>query len=261
MKIPIYQIDAFSGRRFGGNPAAVCPLDDWLDDRTLQAIAAENNLSETAFFTEAGGRYKLRWFTPTREVDLCGHATLATAFVLFEEIGVGGDKVAFETPSGPLAVSRDGDRLTLDFPARPPAPIDVDTATAIAEALGGRPAAVLGNVMGLAVFESEADVRALKPDFERVAVLALDGVIVTAPGTAVDFVSRYFAPAAGIPEDPVTGSAHCLLTPYWAERLSKTQLTARQVSARGGELWCEARGERVAISGRAVKFLEGLITL
>ncbi len=257
MKIPLFQVDAFTGRIFGGNPAAVCPLEAWLDDAKMQAIAAENNLSETAFFVEAGDHYELRWFTPVHEVDLCGHATLATAHVLFALLEEPGDTVAFETRSGRLTVSRDGDALVMDFPALVPEPWGASDALACA--LGAAPAEVLGNVNCVAVYPSEADVRGLAPDLRLVAALPYEGVIATAPGEAVDFVSRYFAPKFGIPEDPVTGSAHCELAPYWAKRLGRERLTAHQVSARGGELDCEVKGDRVLLTGRAVTYLEGII--
>ncbi len=257
MKIPLFQVDAFTGRIFGGNPAAVCPLEAWLDDAKMQAIAAENNLSETAFFVEAGDHYELRWFTPVHEVDLCGHATLATAHVLFALLEEPGDTVAFETRSGRLTVSRDGDALVMDFPALAPEPWGASDALACA--LGAAPAEVLGNVNCVAVYPSEADVRGLAPDLRLVAALPYEGVIATAPGEAVDFVSRYFAPKFGIPEDPVTGSAHCELAPYWAKRLGRERLTAHQVSARGGELDCEVKGDRVLLTGRAVTYLEGII--
>ena len=259
MKIPLYQIDAFTGRLFGGNPAAVCPLEDWLDDATMQAIARENNLSETAFFIDRGDYHDLRWFTPACEVDLCGHATLATAFLLLDELGVGGDTVHFETRSGRLTVRRDGDRLAMDFPAAPPEPCAEPDG--LAAGLGRAPDAVLAAAQYLAVFSTEAEVCAIEPDFARLAGLDRLAVIVTAPGEETDFVSRFFAPKVGIPEDPVTGSAHCVLVPYWAKRLGKPRLTAHQVSARGGELWCEDRGERVVIAGRAVKYLEGIIEI
>jgi len=257
VKIPLFQVDAFTGRVFGGNPAAVCPLEAWLDDAKMQAIAAENNLSETAFFVEAGDHYELRWFTPTAEVDLCGHATLATAHVLFALLDEPGDTVAFETRSGRLTVSRDGKRLVMDFPALPPEPWGASDA--LVAAMGAAPAELLGNVNCVAVYSSEADVRGLAPDIGRVAALPYEGVIATAPGEAVDFVSRYFAPKFGIPEDPVTGSAHCELAPYWAKRLGRQRLTAHQVSARGGELDCEVKGDRVLLTGRAVTYLEGII--
>ena len=258
MKLRLYQIDAFASRPFTGNPAAVVPLDRWLPDATLQAIAAENNLSETAFFVGEKGEFEIRWMTPTDEVDLCGHATLASAWVVFHEIENGRTEVHFRSTSGPLRVTGDGDRLTLDFPSRPPEPADA-SAGAVAEALGARPRAVLASRDYMAVFESEAEVRALRPDAGRVAALDRMAVIATAPGRDCDFVSRFFVPSLGIPEDPVTGSAHCTLVPYWSRRLGKSSLFARQVSARGGELWCEDRGERVAIAGRCVKYLEGTI--
>ena len=259
MKIPLFQVDAFTGRVFGGNPAAVCPLEAWLDDAKMQAIAAENNLSETAFFVEAGDHYELRWFTPTAEVDLCGHATLATAFVLFEDLEVEGDEVRFETRSGQLTVRRDGDKLAMDFPAKPPQPCAEPEG--LAEALGRAPEETFAADDYLAVFASESDVRTLEPDFARLARLDRRGVIVTAQGSAADFVSRFFAPKAGIPEDPVTGSAHCTLVPYGAKRLGASRLTAHQVSARGGELYCEDRGDRVIIAGCAVKYLEGIVQI
>jgi PhzF family phenazine biosynthesis protein len=257
MRIPLYQIDAFASRVFAGNPAAVCPLDTWLDDTLLQAIAEENNLSETAFFVPDGAGYHLRWFTPVTEVDLCGHATLATAFVLFEYLRPELQAVTFSSRSGPLTVTREGELLALDFPALPlSAPLPVDEAAA---ALGEQPVEVRSGMDLFVVLESEAQVRALRPDLERVKRLGGRGVIVTARGEEADFVSRFFAPACGIPEDPVTGSAQSALTPYWTERLGQRELRALQLSARGGELFCEAMGERVKISGRAVRFLEGVV--
>lgn len=261
MKIPLYQIDAFTDRVFRGNPAAVCPLEDWLDDETLQAVARENNLSETAFFIERGDRFDLRWFTPLAEVDLCGHATLASGHVLLNELGIGGEAVHFSSKSGPLSVSRENGRLALDFPARAPAP--VTCSAALAEALGATPEAAFASPSGngLAVFADEAAVAALAPDFAAVNALDHEGVIATAPGERVDFVSRYFAPRVGIPEDPVTGSAHCDLVPYWADRLGKTRFVAHQISARGGVLHCRLAGERVKIAGDTVKYLEGIIEI
>jgi len=255
MQIPLYQVDAFTSRVFGGNPAAVCPLDDWLDDAVLQAIALENNLSETAFFTGSGDRRKLRWFTPACEVDLCGHATLASAFVIMQLLEKGRREIRFETRSGELSVMSDGRLYTLDFPSRPPQPLNPPPA--LAAALGATPQAVLAARDVLAVFGSEGEVKALEPDMAAVAKLDTFAVIVTAPGNDVDFVSRFFAPAKGVPEDPVTGSAHCTLIPYWAQRLGKTRLRARQISKRGGELWCELAGDRVKISGEAALFAEG----
>jgi PhzF family phenazine biosynthesis protein len=260
MKLRLFQVDAFAGRVFAGNPAAVVPLERWLDDRTLQSIATENNHSETAFLVGEKGYFNIRWMTPTDEVDLCGHATLAAAWVVFNEIERGRAEVHFRSKSGPLRVTADGERLALDFPSRPPGPADAST-DALAGALGARPRAVLASRDYLAVFGSEDEVRGLKPDMARVAALDRMAVIATAPGRDCDFVSRFFAPAVGIPEDPVTGSAHCTLVPYWSKRLGKTTLFARQVSSRGGELWCRERGERVEIAGRCVKYLEGTIDL
>ncbi len=258
MKLRLYQVDAFASRAFAGNPAAVVPLERWLDDATLQAIAVENNLSETAFFVGGGGEYHIRWMTPANEVDLCGHATLASAFVICNEIEAGRVEVRFRSKSGPLRVAAEGDRLALDFPSRPPEPAET-ALEALAAALGARPAAALASRDYLAVFGSEDEVRSLRPDMARVAALDRMAVIATAPGRGCDFVSRFFAPAVGVPEDPVTGSAHCTLVPYWAGRLGKTGLFARQVSARGGELWCQDRGERVGIAGQCVRYLEGTI--
>jgi PhzF family phenazine biosynthesis protein len=257
--IPVYQVDAFSGAVFGGNPAAICPLETWLPDATLQDIAAENNLSETAFFVPDGAGYRLRWFTPTVEVDLCGHATLASAYVILTRLDPSADAVRFETRSGTLTVTRDGDRLTMDFPSIPGEP--ADPPDALVRAVGRRPEAVAAGPNVLALLGSAAEVRDLAPDMAAVAELHPRCLIVTAPGDDCDFVSRFFAPSYGIPEDPVTGSAHCMLTPFWAARLGKTALHARQISARGGELWCEAAGDRVRIGGRAALFLEGRISI
>jgi PhzF family phenazine biosynthesis protein len=259
MRIPLYQIDAFASRLFAGNPAAVCPLEAWLDDSLLQSIAAENNLSETAFFVRNGNRYDLRWFTPTVEVDLCGHATLASAFVILNYIDSSAASVAFDTRSGELIVRRQDDRLSMDFPSRPPEPCTASGK--LAEALGRQPAEVLASRDYLAVFETEAEVRAMRPNMDLLAQVEQFAVIITAPGKEVDFVSRFFAPREGIPEDPVTGSAHCTLVPYWTKRLGKKKHHAWQVSARGGELWCEDRGDRVTIAGHAVRYLEGAIHL
>jgi PhzF family phenazine biosynthesis protein len=256
MQIALYQVDAFTSELFHGNPAAVCPLEEWLPDETLQAIAAENNLSETAFYVTTGKRRRLRWFTPGVEVDLCGHATLATAYVVLEiRRETSGPRVEFETKSGELMVEREGDLYALDFPARPPEPCETDPK--LVAALGARPKFVAAARDFMCVFENEDQVRALTPNMEKLAALDRFACIVTAPGRDCDFVSRFFAPARGVPEDPVTGSSHCTLIPYWSKRLGKTKLFARQLSRRGGELWCEDRGERVKIAGRAVKFLEG----
>ena len=259
MEIPIYQVDAFSGRIFAGNPAAVCPLENWLDDSKMQAIAAENNLAETAFFVPNGGSYHLRWFTPAVEVDLCGHATLASAHVVLRYLAPQLDRVRFMTRSGELVVSRDGDRLSMDFPARPPQPCEAHPR--LVSALGGNPEQVLAARDYLVVYRTEDEVRAVAPDMKSLAEADRFGVIITAPGNRSDFVSRFFAPAKGVPEDPATGSSHCTLVPYWSKRLGKTSLHALQVSARGGELWCEDMGERVRISGLTAEFLRGTITV
>ncbi|MFQ5775214.1 MAG: PhzF family phenazine biosynthesis protein [Kiloniellaceae bacterium] len=257
MEVPIYQVDAFASKVFAGNPAAVCPLESWLPDEVMQAIAAENNLSETAFFVSRGEDFDLRWFTPAKEVDLCGHATLGAAYVIATYLEPGREAVRFHSRSGPLTVAREGDFYTLDFPSLP-AERAADGAEAAA-ALGAAPLEVWTSMDLMAVFAGEAEVRALAPDMGKLAALETRGVIVTAPGADCDFVSRFFAPRAGIPEDPVTGSAHCILTPYWARRLGRAKLAARQVSRRGGELVVEDRGERVLISGRVAPYLEGRI--
>ena len=256
-----YQIDAFAQRVFQGNPAAVCPLERWLDDALLQAVAAENNLSETAYFVAEGDGWRLRWFTPEVEVDLCGHATLATAHLIFTRLSTDADRIRFQTRSGAVEVIRQtGGRLALDFPSCPAKPVnDPGRLDAIAAALGRPPRELLFGMDYLVVFADESDVASLAPDMGRVAKLGGRGVIVTAPGRDCDFVSRFFGPNVGIPEDPVTGSAHCTLTPYWSHRLGKTSLTARQISRRGGELFCEDRGERTRIAGHAVLYLEGTI--
>jgi PhzF family phenazine biosynthesis protein len=259
MIVPLYQVDAFTSRLFAGNPAAVCPLESWLEDGVMQSIALENNLSETAFFVRHGEVYNLRWFTPACEVGLCGHATLASAFVIFEYLDPEAKLLRFQTRSGELRVRRNGELLTMDFPARPAKPCA--PSPALAAALGKPPRELSAARDYLAVYESESDVRALKPDMRALAALDRFAVIVTAPGKDADFVSRFFAPAHGVDEDPVTGSAHCTLVPYWANRLGRTKLHARQVSARGGELWCELAGDRVFLSGRAVRYLEGTISV
>jgi PhzF family phenazine biosynthesis protein len=257
MKIKQYQVDAFATRAFEGNPAAVCPLEYWLDDDLLQAIAEENNLSETAFFVPSAKGFELRWFTPVKEVDLCGHATLATAHVLFESLGFAESVITFETRSGDLLVRKRGSLLEMDFPAYQLTACEIPEA--LVQGLGVRPVEVLADDDYLAVFESEATVRAITPNHALLGLLDLRGVIVTAPGADVDFVSRFFAPRIGIPEDPVTGAAHCKLAPYWAERLGKETLSARQVSKRGGNLACEVKADRVVLSGSAVTFMEGEI--
>ena len=260
MRLKIFQIDAFTDAVFGGNPAAVCPLESWLDDATLQAIANENNLSETAFFVSVNGAYALRWFTPLAEVDLCGHATLASAYVVFRHVQPDADSVAFETRSGRLHVGRDGDGLIMDFPALAAYP--VGSPTDLSEGLGAETEAVFADMDYLALFETEAEVRAIEPNMTALARLdERRGIIVTAPGESADFVSRFFSPRLGVPEDPVTGSAHCMLAPFWAERLGKTTLHAHQVSARGGAVQCTVAGDRVRLAGRAVQYLEGTIVV
>ncbi len=263
MRLPIYQVDAFTDRVFAGNPAAVVPLDSWLPDAQLQAIAAENNLAETAYFLRNDDVFELRWFTPAVEVDLCGHATLATAFVISTLLEPGRARMDFVTrQAGTLTVTRDGDVFTLDFPSRPAAPAAAPHPGLVAALGGPAPLAILDGRDYLVVYEDEATVRALTPDMVALSKLDRFAVCVTAPGRdGVDFVSRLFAPAQGIPEDPVTGSTHCMLIPYWAEKLDKTVLSARQVSARGGDLACELVGDRVKIGGKGVLYLEGVITV
>jgi predicted PhzF superfamily epimerase YddE/YHI9 len=258
MKLPLYQLDAFTGRLFAGNPAAVCPLPRWLPDATMQAIAAENNLSETAFLVAEGADFGLRWFTPAIEVDLCGHATLAAGHVVLERLRPGGTSVSFLTRSGRLGVTRKNDWLELDFPARPA--VVCEPPAGLLDALGGAPREVRKSVRDqLVIYGSESEVAALRPAMAPLAALGLFGVIATARGDRADFVSRFFAPGVGVDEDPVTGSAHCVLTPYWAEQLGKNALDARQISRRGGVLRCELRGERVGIAGQVVLYLEGTI--
>ncbi len=263
-EIPIYQVDAFASRVFAGNPAAVCPLEAWLPDAVMQAIALENNLSETAFVVRRepsaerdGAEYDLRWFTPAYEVDLCGHATLGSAYVIANHLDAGAAEIRFHSRSGLLTVTREDELYTLDFPVLPPTRIDDDPA--VAEALGAAPLELWDQMDMMAVFGSEAEVAALAPDVAKVAALDTRGVIATAPGDTCDFVSRFFAPRAGIPEDPVTGSAHCITTPYWAGQLGKNRMSARQISARGGALEVELSGERVRITGRVAPYMEGRI--
>jgi PhzF family phenazine biosynthesis protein len=260
MKIPYYHVDAFASKPFTGNPAGVCPLDTWLPAETMQLIAAENRHAETAFFVQDANKpdcFHLRWFTPTAEIDLCGHATLAAAFVLREYLSFKAPIVRFETLSGTLTVALQGEQLWLDFPSRPGKPYAAPAA--LAEGLGKTPLEVYLSRDILAVFANQEDITALAPDFARIADLEALGVIATAPGVDVDFVSRFFAPRVGVPEDPVTGSSHCTLIPYWAARLNRPHMTARQLSARSGELTCELAGDRVRIGGRAVLYLHGSI--
>jgi predicted PhzF superfamily epimerase YddE/YHI9 len=260
-RLPIYQVDAFTDSLFGGNPAAVCPLDAWLPDATMRAIAAENNLAETAFFVPEGSDYALRWFTPTVEVDLCGHATLASGHIVFSFLEPKRESVSFRTlKAGTLAVSRLADMLVMDFPARPAIPAEAPPG--LFAALGGKPREVLRARDHVIVYGSAAEAAALTPDFAALAKVDCWAAIATAPGdNGIDFVSRFFAPAQGVPEDPVTGSSHCTLVPYWAKRLGKTELNARQLSRRGGALTCALKGDRVSIAGRAVLYLEGQISV
>lgn len=259
MKLDIYQVDAFSSKPFGGNPAAVVPLENWLPDETLLAIAAENNLAETAFFVKSGDAYELRWFTPTVEVPLCGHATLASAHVIFNELGHTDEKIIFKTRKrGDLSVTRDGDRLVLDFPAYPMKEIAPIEMLRTAEFPPIRYFESQDNML-LLLMDSHKTVAELEPDMRNVESLPYQEVIITAKGDDCDFASRMFAPKIGIPEDPVTGAIHCSLIPYWAEALGKTELFARQVSKRGGELFCKLAGDRVEIGGNAVLYLKGEI--
>ncbi len=262
MKIKIFQIDAFTDKLFGGNPAAVCPLDHWLEDKLLLQIAAENNLAETAFFLKLpDDRFHLRWFTPEIEMDLCGHATLASAYVIFEELGYQGKEIKFKTLSGELLVKKKEDQLEMDFPSRPP--VKAELPEIIRQSLNLQPKEVWKARDYLLVYEQEEDIRKIAPNVALMNQINIDpgGIIVTAKSEqdSIDFVSRLFTPQATVFEDPVTGSAHCTLIPFWAERLHKTEFHALQISARGGELFCKLEGDRVRISGRAVKYLEGVI--
>jgi predicted PhzF superfamily epimerase YddE/YHI9 len=243
MTIDYFHVDAFADRVFTGNPAGVVPLKRWLPAAMLQSLAMENNHAETAFFVPRGTAFHLRWFTPKVEIDLCGHATLAAAHVLWTHLAHTEDPIRFETMSGPVSVSRESGRLMLDFPARPPQAVETPPP----------------ELAYLAVFRREEELRGLAPNFDKLAALDCFGVIATAPGKSVDFVSRFFAPKAGIAEDPVTGSAHCTLTPYWSKRLGKPRLRAEQLSPRGGRLWCEVDGDRVKIAGHAVTYMRGQI--
>lgn len=259
MKIKLYQTDSFTTNLFSGNPAAVCPLASWIDDDLMKNIAAENNLSETAFYVKEGDYYHLRWFTPTVEVDLCGHATLAAAYVLFDVLKEEKDKIIFDSLSGKLEVTKDCNLITLNFPARRPKKVDI--VDQYKKCLDIEPVEAHFHTKLLFVLNSEEEVTNAIPNFEEIAKLNSDGLIITSIGNKTDFVSRYFAPNAGINEDPVTGSAHTVLTPFWSERLSKKKLTARQVSKRGGDLFCEDLNDRIAISGNAVLYSTGEISL
>lgn len=261
MKIPFYQVDAFTNKRFGGNPAAICILDKWLSPEQMLNIAAENNLSETAYLlAEAPGCYQLKWFTPAVEMDLCGHATLASAYVLFRDYDQDQSLLKFQTLSGELQVHKESDLLCMSFPARAPTPCTMPDI--LAEALGAEPDQVLAARDLMAVFDDESIVAKLQPDMQKLkSITDYFAVIVTAPGRDCDFVSRFFAPNAGVDEDPATGSAHCSLIPYWAQRLNKTRLHALQLSKRVGEFFCEDCGDRVKISGHASLYAQGHIYL
>lgn len=257
MKLTQYQVDAFASRVFSGNPAAVVPLPSWLADDLLQAIAEENNLSETAFYVPINGGFELRWFTPVAEVDLCGHATLASAHVLFQHEGFSGQEISFHTRSGLLSVRRVDEAYEMSFPAK--VPVACDTPELLVSALGAQPQEVLVTDDYIAVFDSEASITALTPNMALLSELNLRGVMVTAPGIKADFVSRFFAPKLGIPEDPVTGSAHCVLASYWGKRLNRSTMTAFQCSRRGGQVGCRLEGDRVYLTGSAVTFMQATI--
>ena len=258
MKIPIFQVDAFTDKQFKGNPAAVCPLEEWLPESVMQNIAMENNLAETAFIVKKGDSYQIKWFTPESEIDLCGHATLAAAYVINKYIDNKKEKIEFQSVSGKLIVSRTGDVFSMLFPSRPAKAADLSNL--FLKALGKQPIEVYKARDYLLVYKSEDDIKNIYPDMELLKKIDAFAVIVTAPGDEVDFVSRFFAPGAGISEDPVTGSAHCTLIPYWADRLNKKELKARQLSRRGGNLICKLHNQnKVLIAGKAVSYLEGYI--
>ena len=254
-----FEVHSFTDHLFHGNPAGVCPLDDWIEDNLMQKIAEENRLSETAFFVPSKDGFDLRWFTPTMEVDLCGHATLASAFVLFEHLDYEGEIIVFHTQSGDLMVTKQGSAIVMDFPSRPGA--RVEAPDQLVNGLNCDIKEVYKSQDYMVVLETEDALRNLSPNFAELEQLDCTGIIATAPGEEVDFVSRFFAPKAGIPEDPVTGSAHCTLAPYWAAVLGATDLTARQISARGGELACRLDGDRVQIAGRAVLYARGFLNI
>jgi PhzF family phenazine biosynthesis protein len=255
MNYPIYQVDAFTDKIFGGNPAAVCPLEEWFADDVMQQLAAENNLSETAFFVKQGDGFHLRWFTPEYEIDLCGHATLATAFVIFNHLDYRSDTITFNTKSGELVVTRKGDLIELNFPSR--VPVECEAPEALLKGINIAPSKVLKSRDYFLVYDNEDDVKKIVPDFTHWNQLNVVGVIVTSASKHVDFVSRFFVPNSVIGEDPVTGSAHCNLIPYWAKELGKNTLTAKQLSAREGQLQCELKGDRVTMAGKAVLYSKG----
>jgi PhzF family phenazine biosynthesis protein len=259
MEISLYQIDAFASELFEGNPAAVCPLEEWLPDKTMQSIAEENNLSETAFFVPTANGFHIRWFTPKDEVDLCGHATLATAYVLYDILGYKRDKIEFDSRSGLLLVTKDNERIVMDFPAQPPVLCDIPKE--VIKAFDIAPIECLKSEDYIVVFEREIDILSAKPNLGQLTKLDLRGVIITAKSSRYDFVARFFAPKYGVPEDPVTGSAYTQLAPYWASKIGSKRFSVKQVSSRGGELTCEIADDRVLISGKAIKYLEGKINI
>lgn len=260
-KIKIYQVDAFTSKLFSGNPAAVCPLDNWLPDEVMQSIALENNLSETAFFIKKKDKFFLRWFTPKVEIDLCGHATLATAHIIYSEMNYKPDNIEFNIKSGDvLNVTRNHNLLTMNFPAYEPKIIDQNL-DELYDAFGVRPTLFLYCNYGLAVFNNEVEIIEIIPNLNAIEKLSYNGIIVTAPGENVDFVSRFFAPKFGIPEDPVTGGAHCELIPYWSKRLNKQDMIAKQLSKRGGIIHCSYLGDRVNMGGEATTYMQGELLL
>jgi len=259
MKLTIYQVDAFTNKVFKGNPAAICPLQEWPDDKILQSIAEENNLSETAFFVAANEGFHIRWFTPAKEVDLCGHATLAAAFVIFNEFKYKKDNILFESKSGILKVTKDHDLLVMDFPSQPP--VACDLPVVIQQALDTKPVECLEAEDYLIVLNNEKEVLDANPDLGLLNDIDLRGVILTAESESYDFISRFFAPKYGINEDPVTGSAHTQLIPYWAQKMNKNKFHTKQISNRGGELFCELLNDRVSIAGYAVKYMQGEIEI
>lgn len=259
MKLPIYQIDAFAEKVFSGNPAAVCPLHEWLSDEIMQSIAEENNLSETAFFVPTERGFHIRWFTPVAEVDLCGHATLASAYVIFTLLGYEKSEILFESKSGPLKVTKSGVLLVMDFPSQPPVKCEIPEE--IVQAFNGMPIECLKAEDYIVVFGSEDEIRAAQPELSLLKNVDLRGVVITAQSNRYDFVSRFFAPKLGVDEDPVTGSSHTQLVPYWSKVLGVKKLHAKQVSSRGGELFCELAGNRVLIAGKAIKYLTGEIEI
>lgn len=259
MKLPIYQVDAFAGKTFEGNPAAICPLKQWLDDDIMLSVAEENNLSETAFYVMTSRGFHIRWFTPTTEVDLCGHATLAAAHVIFNEFDYQGDSISFESRSGTLRVTKNDSLLVMDFPAQPATTCKLPAE--LEQAFSVKPVECLESEDYILVFNNEEEIKNAQPRLELLKNIKRRGVIITAESSSYDFVSRFFAPKCGIDEDPVTGSAYTQLAPYWKNRLGKHQFHARQLSKRGGEVYCESVGDRISIAGTAVKYLQGEITI